>query len=190
MSDAANRALWTVIGLLLLLAGVAGGLANRGWLPGLAGTDPLLWPGLLSWWRRLEPWGLVGIGLLGLAGAVLGLILLGSELRGRAAPALGELRLAPGRAGRTRVRGQAVGQGLARDLARDPGIRAATVAVTGAAPRPELWLRLDVEQPADLSAVRERVAAALARFSRTYGLWPCKVDVTARMVGPPPARVR
>jgi len=190
VTSAANRVLWTVIGLVLLAAGVAGVLANRGWLPGADRDAPLLWPALLDWWRDIDPWGLVLTGLLGLVVALLGLILLLSELRRRGARALGELRFAQTQPGHTRIRGPVVGHGLERDLARDPGIRAAAVVVTGAAPAPELWIQLDLERQADLTAVRAYVDAALARFSRTYSLQPRKLDVTARVVGPTPARVR
>lgn len=190
MTNAANRVLWTVIGLVLLAAGVAGVLANRGWLPGADADAPLLWPELRHWWREIDPWGLVVTGLLGAVVALLGLILLAAEFRSRGAPALGELRLAHERPGSTRVRGPVVGHGLERDLTRDPGIHAAAVAITGTAPRPELWVRLDLERQADLATVREHVDGALDRFARTYGLRPRKLDITTRVVGPPPARVR
>lgn len=190
MTSSANRVLWTVIGLVLLAAGVVGVLVSQGWLPDVDPDAALLWPGLLDWWRDTDPWGLVLVGLLGLVVALLGLILLLSELRRRGAPALGELTFAPAQPGRTRVRGPVVGHGLERDLVRDPGIRAAAVALTGAAPAPELWIQLDLEQQADLPAVRAHVDAALERFTRTYGLRPRRLDVTARVVGPSPARVR
>lgn len=191
MTNRANRLLWTVIGLALLAGGVAGLLVGQDWLPGTDPRAPLLWPALRGWWREIDPWGLVGIVLLGVAVAVLGLILLLAELRRQGAPALRELRLPAGPGGRTRVPGPVIGHGLARDLARDPAIRGAAVAVTGTAARPELWIRLDLVEPADLAQVRQRVeAGALARFARTYGLRPGKLDVTARLVGDPPARVR
>lgn len=191
MSNAANRVLWTVLGLLLTAAGVAGVLVSQGWLPGVDRNSPVLWPGLLQWWRDIDPWGLLGVGLLGVVAAVLGLILLLAELRRRAAPALGELRLADERPGRTRIRSAVVGRGLERDLARDPGVRAAAVALTGAAPQPEVWLRLDLEPAANLATVRDHVCDALDRFTRTYGLHPRRLDVTARTAGatPPPDRV-
>jgi hypothetical protein len=182
--------LWTVVGLVLTVAGVAGVLANRGWLPGADQDASLLWSGLLNWWRDIDPWGLVVAGLLGLVVAVLGLILLTAELRRRATPGLRELRLARQRPGTTRVRGSAVGRGLERDLARDRGVRTASVAITGTAPDPDLWIQLDLEQQADLAAIREHVGGALDRFSRTYGLRPRRLDITARVVGLPPARVR
>ncbi|MPZ27937.1 MAG: hypothetical protein GEV12_16375 [Micromonosporaceae bacterium] len=190
MTNAANRTLWTVIGLLLTVAGVAGVLANRGWLPGVDADAPLAWPELREWWQDTDPWGLVVVGLLGLVAAVLGLILLLAELRRRPARALAELRLAHRQPGSTRVPGGVIGHGLERDLARDPGIRHAAVAVTGAAPGPDLWIQLDVEQRADFAAIREHVDEALDRFSRTYGLRPRRLDITARVVGPAPARVR
>lgn len=191
MTNAANRVLWTVLGLLLTAAGVAGVLVSQGWLPGVDRHSPVLWPDLLEWWREIDPWGLLGVGLLGVVAAVIGLILLLAELRRRAAPALGELRLSDERPGRTRIRSAVIGHGLERDLARDPGIRAAAVALTGTAPRPEVWLRLDLEPQADLTTIRDHVGDALDRFARTYGLQPRRLDVTARATGPapPPARV-
>jgi hypothetical protein len=190
VTDTANRVLWTVVGLVLLAAGVVGVLVNRDWLPGTDAEAPLLWPDLVDWWRDLDPWGLIGLGLLGAVVAVLGLILLLAELRRGGGPQLRELRLANQRPGHTRVRGPVVGRGLERDLARSPGVRNAAVSVTGTAPRPELWIRLDVDRQVDLGTVRQQVDRALDRFTRTYGLRPARVDVTTRVAGAPLARVR
>jgi hypothetical protein len=69
-------------------------------------------------------------------------------------------------------------------------VRNAAVSVTGTAPRPELWIRLDVDRQVDLGTVRQQVDRALDRFTRTYGLRPARVDVTTRVAGAPLARVR
>lgn len=191
MTNAANRVLWTVVGLVLAAAGAAGVLASFDYLPGTDADAPLLSPALRERWREVEPWGLWGIGLLGLVLAVLGLILLIAELRRPGGPVLGELHLLPDRPGDTRVRGRVVRHGLERDLARDREIRTAAVTVTGAAPRPDLSIRLDLEPRADLATVRDYVTGALDRFSRTYGLQPRRLEVTARVAGPAPtARVQ
>jgi membrane protein implicated in regulation of membrane protease activity len=197
MSHAAHRLLWTVIGMLLTVIGAVGLAANLGLLTGTDISAPLLSSGLLD--AATAPWGLVVVSLLGLLLAMLGLSLLGRLLRTRDRSAMGELtvrvnptvtRTGPGpedpapspcRPGRTRVWGSVLADGLERDLARDPQVHRASVTLVGTAPRPELWIQLDVGPRARLGIVREHVSAAVDRFSTTSGLHPRYLDVTARV---------
>ncbi|GIG91149.1 hypothetical protein [Plantactinospora endophytica] len=199
MTNSAIRTLWTVIGIVLTAIGVVGLIASLGHLAGVDNTAPLLWSGLLRTWRDLDPWGLVILGLLGVLFAWLGSSLLGRVLRARRYPVLGDLDLrsvtgqaavtGPALPGATRVRGARLVRGLERDLARDPQVRRASVTLAGTAPRPELWIELQLNSRAGLTAVREHVSAAVERFRTTSGLAPRRLEVTARIDTARPIRV-
>jgi hypothetical protein len=206
MSHAAHRLLWTIVGLLLIALGAVGVTANLGQLPGTDVNAPLLWSGLLDLWRNSLPWGPIVVIVLGLLLAWLGFRLLAAQLRTRRGLTAAELTLpadagqgasaagvpAPGAdlPGRTFVRGTVLAHGLERDLARDPHVRRAFVTLTGDAPRPELWIQLEVGPRARLDAVRDHVGAAVGRFSTTSGLRPRYLDVTARVDPSSSGRVR
>ncbi|MEN3615471.1 hypothetical protein AAH979_39000 [Plantactinospora sp. ZYX-F-223] len=199
MTNSAIRVLWTVVGLVLTAIGVVGLIASLGHLAGVDNQAPLLWSGLLRTWRDLDPWGLVILGVLGTFFAWLGSKLLGRVLRARRYPVLGDLDLrsvtgqtaaaGPALPGATRVRGARLARGLERDLARDPQVRRASVTLAGTAPRPELWIELQLNSRAGLTAVREHVAAAVERFRATSGLAPRRLEVTARIDAAGPIRV-
>lgn len=189
MTDAGHRVLWTVIGLLLTAVGGAGVAAGLGRLPGTDPGAPLLWSGLLDLWRDVTPWGLVLVAVVGLVLAWLGWHLLYRQLWPRRQPALGWLDLhaagSPDTASRsyrgsTRVRGSTLAHGLARDLVRVPGVRAAAVTLTGDPVRPALRIRLRLRQ-VQLTAVRGHVDAAVSHFTATGGLRPGRLDVTVRV---------
>ena len=56
MSDAANRVLWTLIGVLLLAVGIAIGLMHFGRMPGVSSDSVLLSDDLLDLWHRGDDW--------------------------------------------------------------------------------------------------------------------------------------
>lgn len=203
MSNAAYRVLWTAIGLLLVAIGGVGIAASYGALPGTDPDAPLLWSGLLNLWRGTTPAGLALFVVLGLLLALLGLNLLARLLLPRSRPAMHEVPLgqpdrrtgdesgrtaAPRLPGTTTVRGTALARGLERDLASEPEVRRASVTLTGAAARPELWIQLQVGPRARLAVIRDHVGAAVDRFVATSGLHPHRLDVTTRMVGPTRSR--
>lgn len=99
-------------------------------------------------------------------------------------------RPAGGLPGRTAVRAGVLATGLERDLARDHRVRRASVTLTGAAPEPEVWIRLHLGADAPLADVEDHVRAAVDRFARTSGLRPRHLDVTAAVDTARPARVR
>ncbi|MFC0531721.1 hypothetical protein [Phytohabitans kaempferiae] len=202
MTDAANRALWTVIGLVLLLAGVAGVLAHYDRLPGVTTPSAVLWPALVTGWRDISPWGHILVIVVGLLVALLGLWLArlqlrttgerglrdltGGELkRAHASPSGDTVELQPEQPvpGETTVRAQALEKALRRDLARQPGIHAAKVDITGAAAHPHLAVRLDLPPDTDLARVRAIADDALSRFATTSGLEPEHPSFTARLTG-------
>jgi hypothetical protein len=195
MSHAAHRLLWTIVGLLLVALGAVGLTGHLGQLPRTDVNAALLWSGLLGLWRNTLPWGPIVLIVFGLLLAWLGLRLLSAQVRVRRDLTAAELTLpagpdrdataagvpAPGAGppGRTCVRGTVLAHGLERDLARDPHVRRASVTLTGDAPRPEVWIQLEVGPRARLDAVRDHVGAAVGRFATTSGLHPRYLDITA-----------
>ncbi|MBM0279910.1 hypothetical protein, partial [Micromonospora tarensis] len=70
---------------------------------------------------------------------------------------------------------------LVRDLTGQPRVRRARVLLTGAAPHPDLWIRVDLTADAPAAGVREHVRAAVRRFAATTDCQPAHLDVTARV---------
>ena len=78
-----NRVLWSIIGALLLAAGVVGVLASQGTFSNVDRNQPLLTTGMIDWWNARSA---LAAGLTiaaGLLTAVLGFLLLRAQLRGR-----------------------------------------------------------------------------------------------------------
>ncbi len=209
MTNAANRALWVVLGLLLVAVGVFGILANRDQIPGLDSRSFLFWPALMDFWRDLGDWGPIAIVATGIVLVILGSWLLRAQLQRRGAAALPDITVRKiGKAsngtkkssvstdpaeipGTTTVRSHALTHGFEGDLKHIPYVSGTQVALTGESPTPTIWLRLDLDPQADLSVIRDHVNVALNRFNLTSGLSPAHMDVTARVgAGSPAARVR
>ncbi|GAA2529999.1 hypothetical protein [Pilimelia columellifera] len=198
MTNRANRIMWTVIGALLAIAGGAIILANRGALPGVETSAVLLPVSAIQRWHDLGPWGPTTVVIAGLVVALLGVRLFLAQTRRRSQPALPDLRLRAGGpaatdlpadspdSARPVVRGEVtvaarvLARSLEHDLARDRHIRHAAVSLTGHAPDPDVWVRLDIAGSADVPELGERVTAALDRFATTSGLTPRRVDITAK----------
>ncbi|MGY0234170.1 hypothetical protein [Longispora urticae] len=91
--------------------------------------------------------------------------------------------------GRTTANSKALAHALRRDLVTGRHVTAASVALTGDAPEPDIWIRLDTAPDTLLTEVRAHVDASLERFRATTGLRPRKLDVTVRPSHTTPARV-
>ena len=76
-----NRVLWSVIGLVLLAAGVLGVLASQGWLPGVDPDRPILTSATVRRWNSWGNWAFVGTTALAILLAVLGVLLFSRQLR-------------------------------------------------------------------------------------------------------------
>jgi hypothetical protein len=93
-----NRVLWSIIGLLLLAAGVLGVMANRGWLPFVDRDQQALTPTAIQRWNSWGNWTTAVIIAAGLLLVVLGILLIRAQLRGRGGAPMGDLsmrRVAP-----------------------------------------------------------------------------------------------
>ncbi|GAA4917776.1 hypothetical protein LX16_3843 [Stackebrandtia albiflava] len=196
MTDTANRILWTILALLLTLLGVAAVLAHLDVFPGLPADTRLLGDRLLDWWHAADDWNLwvlVGVGVLLL---VVGLWFFRRQFMRRGAPGLNDLthrgESDDGDGGtrewRTNVKAHSLVHAMERDLTGGQ-IRAAKVVMTGREPRPDAWVRLDLQPGVTLDDVRDRVERSAERFTRTSGLRFGQLDVTVRPSRKPPARV-
>jgi hypothetical protein len=179
----ANRLLWTIVGLVLLLGGVALALASRGVL-GSASTTALVPPEFQRRWHAAGGWAFAAAIAAALLVALLGWLLLRAELRGRGGTALPD-PLLERPTGRISVTIVALRHALASDLQNHPGVRRAGVELTGRLRHPVAYLRLTVAPEADLGEVREYVDAALDRFANTSGFRPELADVTVNLAGVP-----
>ncbi|MER7893891.1 hypothetical protein ABTX15_29175 [Micromonospora sp. NPDC094482] len=181
MTNAGHRVLWTVVALLLVAAGGAVLAVNLGRWPGADPGGMLLGPGVRRAWRLAAPWGTLAAAVAGLLLALAGQRLLHRELRAARAPARRTLVHPAGRHGRTRVAAPALARALERDLTGDPRIRRARVVLTGDPPRPDLWIRVDIEAGTRTAGLREHVSTAIRRYVDTAGCRPAHLDVTARI---------
>jgi len=179
-----NRVLWTVIGLVLTAAGVAGLLINFDRMPGTDSGQPLIWPELAEQGRSWRPWLLAGVIVLGLLLALLGALLLRAQLRRRGGVSMPDLRFdSPGEHGQTVVGTQVMVKGLAHDLENQVGVSRAAAHLGGDSHRPSLRLWLTVEPGTHLDSVQQRVLDAVHRFTTTTGLTPGDVTVDTKVAG-------
>lgn len=188
--DRSNRVLWTIVGVVLLGAGLLTAAASLGWLPGAQTESPLLWGDVIEQWQDWEPWVWVAVVVLGLILAWLGWRLIRAQLRFDDGSAMRDLEIdATYGRGHTVVGRSTLTSATEKDLERIAGVHGAAVRLLGERDKPEVRARLDVRQDASLSAVAADVHEALGRFTTTSGLGPEAVDVTVRFDGGPPSRV-
>ncbi|MBQ0901189.1 hypothetical protein [Micromonospora sp. U21] len=181
MTDAAHRLLWTIVALLLVAGGTVTLAASFGVLPGGDPGAALLSAGFLTRWRLATPWTTLAAAVAGALLALTGHRLLGWELRPPRSAVRGTLSHPGRRPGRTRLRADVLVHALERDLTGGPGVRRAQVVLTGAPPRPDVWIRVDLTADARAAGVRDHVRAAVRRFAATAGCQPAHLDVTARI---------
>ncbi|MET7709718.1 hypothetical protein [Micromonospora sp. NPDC005413] len=181
MTDAAHRLLWTIVALLLVAAGTTALVVSFGALPGDDPGAALLGAGMLDAWRLATPWSTLAAAVTGVLIALAGQRLLDRELRRPGRALRGTLSHSGSHPGRTRLETEVLVHALERDLTGDPGVRRARVVLTGAPPRPDVWIRVDLAADARADGVREHVDAAVRRFATTAGCTPAHLDVTARI---------
>ena len=168
--DGWNRALWSLIALLLIAAGGAGLTAGSAGVP-TAVQDQI---------REPTSAVLAAVGLAGLAVATLGAVLLRAELRPSRPPRLPDLHVARER-GTTVVRSASLGRGLEQELGRIPGVQRAAARLCAPAKEPRARLRLHLDAATDVERVRQHVDRALERLARTVGRSPASVEVLVRL---------
>ena len=209
--DRANRIMWSVLGVVLLAAGVFGILVNQGLVPGIETNYTVLPEDLNDRWRDAGFWAPLLAIVAGVVLMALGVLLLRAELRRRGGRSLPELRLpdvvspghpstqgggadgqphadegqpgqeGPAAGGRTRIETGILARALSRDLASSRLVESASAHLIGTAAEPSVLLRLSVAPEADLSRLNGVVDGALARFAATTGVRPHLADVEVRL---------
>jgi len=195
--NTANRVLWSILGGVLVLAGVVGILASQGWLPGVSQHRLLLPSDTGATWNRWGGWAPALAIAAGVVLALLGAWLLRAELRVHARPSLPDTDLRTPRrpdrvGGRTQVDTAVLARAMRRDLQSEPAISSAHVRITGRPEHPEVSLRLEVAQGADLHPVHDHVDRALQRLAATMPGAPTidEVLVSSARGGAPRRRVQ
>ena len=187
--DATNRTVLSLLGLLLVAAGVAAVLVMTGVL---AAAQPGDWytrvaDGITSqpwlWWTII----LAALVLL----AVLALVWASRQLVvRRPGGALDRIPLDRGPRGTTRVEAAALARAVRRDLRRIPGVSDVTTRIVGSADAPRVRATLDTLVLGDLSAVRTQAEEANARARQALGLDDLPMHLRLRPVADSSSRVR
>lgn len=167
--DGVNRVVLLLLGMILVGAGAYG--LSRGW--GVFGDaqaqDPLLGETLVGFVRRNAEWFWPAAALVALVAAYGCYRWLRAQipLPQRA----GSIDLSTERSrGFTRVRAGGAANGLAADIERHPGVSSAKARIVSDEPVPEVEMRVDLFERADLIAVRDHVEqTALPRFRKSLG---------------------
>jgi hypothetical protein len=201
-----NRVLWSVIGAILLGAGVVGILVSQSRMSNVDNRQPLLTAGMIDRWNATSA---LATGLTiagGLLLALLGALLVRAQLRGRGGAPMNDLTYPPSRVpdeprstatdlarpelGRTEVASSTLHHALERDLETDRQVRRAAVRLTGGSQRPQLRVRLAVTPDADIARVAGHLDRAVHRFTTTSGVTPDLSDVLVRIPASSPTRVQ
>lgn len=161
-----NRIGLSIVGGLLVLAGLAALARGRGWFPRLLGNPdaPIIdqatqaFPARQGWF-----WPVLAVIMVGIALLALRWLLVQTRTG-----AVGTLRLEPDPAqGAIRLPARAVTGALADDLAASPSLRRPRARLTGSPTRPRLHLTAGVDPAADPGAVRDRLHQVVDRSRQT-----------------------
>jgi hypothetical protein len=185
--DRFNRAIVSLIGLLLLAAGAYGLLRGAGAFGEARAEDPLRTPGIAEFLEDNDEWLWAAVAVLAL------LIALGAAAWLRAqltpSPALSELAVATGDGpGRTRLQTSAVNEAVTRDIEADPEVNDARVRVVPAGNAIGLDVRAGVADHGDVHAVRRRIEGEVLERARA-ALGRPDLSATVRLrLGDPASR--
>jgi hypothetical protein len=187
-----NRTLWTVIGILLLVAGVVGLLAGNGALSFVDRQQALLTPEMIDAWNRNRTLATTITIAAGLLLTLLGGLLLRAQRSQRAGTPMRDLHFGPHpeptgteppqfERGGTDVASRALHRALRRDFESDRQVRDATVRLTGPTAHPQLQVRLAVTADADIARLAGHVDRVVHRFRTTSGVQPDLSEVVLRI---------
>ena len=181
--DGLNRGLLTVLSLLLLAAGVYGLARGYEAFGADAAEDPVLTDSARDWVARNENWFWAVVFVLAAVVAYLCLRWLVSQMR---SPRLTEIDLTgDGSGGTTRLRAAGAAQALADDIESYFGVASASARLTEDGERPEVFVRVDVNDDADVPALRTRIEEhALPRFCQALEVPDVEAAITLRLVEP------
>ena len=181
--DGLNRALLTALSLLLMAAG-GYGLA-RGYEAFGAGpaTEPVITDPWRDWVDRNENWFWAAVFVLAAAVTYLCLRWLLAQLR---SPRVTEIDLTEdGSRGTTHLRASGATQALADDIESYFGVSSASARLMKDGERPEVLVRVDVNDDVDVPGLRNTIEEhALRRFCQAMEVPDVEATVNLRLVEP------
>lgn len=186
--DALNRAVLSLLGLLLLAASALALLLHYGVFGDDERRENLINSDTRDFWgdRSWLWWIVAGVSLLV---ALLALRWLREQLR---APRVGNAdleRRSP--QGSTRLRAGGAASALEQDLEEVRGVQSASARMVGDGPEAKVDLRVDVNEDADVDRVRQQVEEyALPRFRQAIEVDNLETDLRLDLAPPAGRRVR
>jgi len=150
-----NRVLLTILGVLLLAAGIYTLLRSWGALGDAAADDPLFTSAARDWVDRNQDWFWPVMAGVSTLIALLALRWLLAQLR-TDRPGNSDLAWSTA-SGRTRIRAGAIADAVSDDIESDPGVERATVRMVGDEQHPELHLYIDARDDASLAEIRDHL---------------------------------
>ena len=180
--DGLNRGLLTVLALVLMLAGGYGLARGYEAFGAEAAEEPVLTDSLRDWVARNENWFWAVAFVLAAVVAYLGLRWLLTQLH---SPRLAEIDLTgDGSRGTTRLRAGGATQALANDIESYFGVSSASARMTEDGERPEVLVRVDVNDDVDVPALRSRIEEhALPRFCQALEVPDVEARIKLQLVG-------
>lgn len=162
--DRLNRAVLLVLGMAVLVLGVYGLMRGYGAFGDEAARQPILLEPVRALVDRYFGWFWLAGLLVALLVAYLGLLWLGAQLR--PVPSVGEIRLERERSkGVAHVKSSAAEAALASDIESYPRVRSARAQFRSDGEAPEIEVRVELEDDADIPATQEQIEQhALARL--------------------------
>lgn len=187
--DRVNRALLVLLSLVLLGAG-AYGLARGYEAFGADQADePLLVEPVREWVGRNGNWFWVVVFVASLVVSLLSLRWLLAQFRSPRVTAVDFTR--DGAKGSTHLRAAGAAHALAQDVERYFEVSSATARLVSDGERPEVDLKVDVHDDADVPALRGKIEEqALRRFSQALEVPAVTATVLLQMIGPTERVVR
>jgi len=150
-----NRVLLTILGALLLAAGVYTLLRSWGALGDDFAQDPLFAASARDWVQRNEEWFWPVVAGLSTLIGLLALRWLLAQLR-TDRPGNSDLAWSTS-SGRTRIQASAIADAMSEDIESDPGVERAMVRMVGDEQQPELHLYIDARDDASLAEIRDHL---------------------------------
>jgi hypothetical protein len=192
--DRINRLLLLLLGLVLLGGAIVGLIASYGGLGEAPQQDVVLSESVREFFGRHGGWLWAVLALLALLIAYVGYRWLRSQLA--TTPRIREIDLTQSRpegrrGGVTVVDGVAASRALAEDIERAPGVLSSSARLIGEPDSPVVVMTVEVDDAADVGAVRRRIEEQSLERLRSALEWegvPAELRVV--LAGPPGRRVR
>jgi len=182
-TETVNRVLLTILGLLLLAAGVYTLLRSWGAFGDAAADDPLFTPAARDWVDRNQDWFWPVMAGLSTLLALLAVRWLLAQLR-TDRPGNSDLAWSTP-TGRTRIRAGAISDAVSDDIESDPGVERAVVRMVGDEQHPELHVYVDARDDASLADLRDHLEdSAIPQLCSALDLGDVAAHARFRFVEP------